>query len=102
MEPAKMRFISFTKALVASATALALSSPVYAQTVLESVTANGKLTVATEVAYPPMEYLEDGVVVGYGKDILDLVVDVDNLLHDPPGHLGPQGDGAVPDRLPHR
>lgn len=74
MEPAKMRFISFTKALVASATALALSSPVYAQTVLESVTASGRLTVATEVAYPPMEYLEDGVVVGYGKDILDLVV----------------------------
>jgi polar amino acid transport system substrate-binding protein len=74
MEPAKTRFFSLTKALVASATALALSSPVYAQTVLEAVTASGKLTVATEVAYPPMEYLEDGVVVGYGKDILDLIV----------------------------
>ncbi len=45
-----------------------------AQSVLESVKARGKITVATEVAYPPMEYLKDGKVVGYGKDILDLVV----------------------------
>lgn len=62
------------KGLFACATALALCGPVAAQTVLETVTSNGKITVATEVAYPPMEFLKDGVVVGYGKDILDLVV----------------------------
>lgn len=62
------------KGLFACATALALCGPVAAQTVLETVTGNGKITVATEVAYPPMEFLKDGKVVGYGKDILDFVV----------------------------
>lgn len=55
------------------ATTLIFTGPVYAQSVLEAVTSEGKITVATEFAYPPMEYLEDGKVVGYGKDILDLV-----------------------------
>lgn len=74
MKPTQMHMTSFTKSLLACATALALSTPVGAQSVLEAVTANGTLTVATEVAYPPMEYLEQGKVVGYGKDVLDLVV----------------------------
>ena len=63
-----------TKGLLACATALALCSPVAAQSVLDTVTSNGRITVATEVAYPPMEFLKDGKVVGYGKDILDLIV----------------------------
>ena len=63
-----------TKGLLACATALALCTPVAAQSVLDTVTSNGKITVATEVAYPPMEFLQDGKVVGYGKDILDLIV----------------------------
>ncbi len=60
--------------LVAAAATLGLAGIASAQSVLESVTSEGTITVATEVAYPPMEYLEDGKVVGYGKDVLDLVV----------------------------
>tara|TARA_B110000908_G_scaffold172400_2_gene239565 strand:- start:310 stop:1155 length:846 start_codon:yes stop_codon:yes gene_type:complete len=63
-----------TKGLLACATAFALCGPAMAQSVLEGVTNNSKITVATEVAYPPMEFLKDGKVVGYGKDILDLIV----------------------------
>jgi polar amino acid transport system substrate-binding protein len=63
-----------TKGLLACATAFALCGPVVAQSVLDMVTSGGKITVATEVAYPPMEFLKDGKVVGYGKDILDLIV----------------------------
>ncbi|MGC1427262.1 MAG: transporter substrate-binding domain-containing protein [Albidovulum sp.] len=63
-----------TTGLLASVTAIALCGAVSAQSVLESVTTKGKITVATEVAYPPMEFLQDGEVVGYGKDILDLIV----------------------------
>ena len=63
-----------TKGLLACATAFALCGPVVAQSVLDMVTSGGKITVATEVAYPPMEFLKDGEVVGYGKDILDLIV----------------------------
>lgn len=62
------------KSLAIGVTTLLLSAPLQAQSVLDAVTSEGKITVATEVAYPPMEYLEDGKVVGYGKDILDLVV----------------------------
>ena len=50
-----------------------------AQQALGSVKSKGKITVVTEVAYPPMEYLEGGKVVGYGKDVLDLVV-ADRLI----------------------
>jgi len=64
----------FATVMLACATALVIGSSASAQTTLETITGAGKLTVATEVAYPPMEYLEDGKVVGYGKDILDLVV----------------------------
>lgn len=60
--------------LFVCAMAVGLSGPASAQSVLESVKAKGKITVATEVAYPPMEFIKDGKVVGYGKDILDLVV----------------------------
>lgn len=63
-----------TKGLLAFMTTLTLCGHVVAQSVLDTVTSNGKITVATEVAYPPMEFLKDGKVVGYGKDILDLVV----------------------------
>ena len=69
--------LKVTRGLLACATTLLLLLsilPVTAQTVLEKVNSNGKITVATEVAYPPMEFLKDGKVVGYGKDILDLIV----------------------------
>ncbi|MEP2978238.1 MAG: transporter substrate-binding domain-containing protein [Lentilitoribacter sp.] len=67
-----MKFI--LKSLAIGVATFVLTGPVKAQSVLNAVTSEGKITVATEVAYPPMEYLEDGKVVGYGKDILDLVV----------------------------
>jgi polar amino acid transport system substrate-binding protein len=56
------------------ATALGLTAQVSAESVLEAINAKGKITVATEVAYPPMEFIKGGKVVGYGKDLLDLIV----------------------------
>jgi polar amino acid transport system substrate-binding protein len=56
------------------ATALGLTAQVSAESVLEAVNAKSKITVATEVAYPPMEFIKGGKVVGYGKDLLDLIV----------------------------
>lgn len=60
--------------IVLSVSALLAAVTAQAGSVLAAVNSEGKITVATEVAYPPMEYLEDGKVVGYGKDVLDLVV----------------------------
>jgi polar amino acid transport system substrate-binding protein len=53
---------------------LALCSPASAQGLLDKVKAKGKLVVGTEAALPPMEFVKDGKIVGYGKDILDLIV----------------------------
>jgi len=60
--------------IVLSVSTLLAAVNAQAGSVLAAVNSEGKITVATEVAYPPMEYLEDGKVVGYGKDVLDLVV----------------------------
>ncbi len=46
----------------------------FAQNTLEQIRAAGKVTVATEAAFPPFEFVEDGEIVGYGKDLLTEVV----------------------------
>ncbi|MEM1277170.1 MAG: transporter substrate-binding domain-containing protein [Pseudomonadota bacterium] len=57
----------------AALTAL-LTAPAQAQTTLENIKSTGKVTVGTEAAFPPFEFVEDGKIVGYGKDILDHIV----------------------------
>ena len=66
------------KALAWFATAacltIAMSSTVQAETTLEKIKRTGELSVGTEAAYPPFEFVEDGKIVGYGSDILAEVV----------------------------
>jgi polar amino acid transport system substrate-binding protein len=50
------------------------ASTASAQGTLEKIRETGKVTVGTEAAFPPFEFVEDGKIVGYGKDILDVVV----------------------------
>ena len=40
---------------------------------LADIKARGQLTVGTEAAYEPYEFIENGVVVGYGREILELM-----------------------------
>ena len=77
-----MNALSFSRAaqssrwLEASVIALALALPfsTTAETTLEKIKRTGEVTVGTEAAFPPFEFIEDGKIVGYGKDILDFVV----------------------------
>ena len=46
----------------------------YAETTFEKIKRTGKVTVGTEAAFPPFEFVEDGKIVGYGKDILDYII----------------------------
>ena len=51
---------------------------------LDAIMSANVITVGTEAHYPPMEFLEDGKIVGYGSDILahvvaDLGVELDQL-----------------------
>jgi polar amino acid transport system substrate-binding protein len=45
-----------------------------AETTLEKIRRTGELTVGTEAAFPPFEFVKDGKIVGYGSDILAEVV----------------------------
>ncbi|MGQ4665492.1 transporter substrate-binding domain-containing protein [Metabacillus halosaccharovorans] len=44
-------------------------------TTFEQMKSSGKLTVGTEAAFEPFEFVKEGKIVGYGKDILDVVVE---------------------------
>lgn len=46
----------------------------FAETTLEKIKRTGELTVGTEAAFPPFEFVKDGKIVGYGSDILAEVV----------------------------
>ncbi len=45
-----------------------------AETTLEKIKRTGLVTVGTEAALPPFEFVKDGKIVGYGSDILAEVV----------------------------
>jgi polar amino acid transport system substrate-binding protein len=53
--------------------ALAMPGAASADT-LDKIKKAGKTTVGTEAAFPPFEFVENGKIVGYGKDILDAIV----------------------------
>jgi len=42
---------------------------------LDEIKERGKIVVGTEAAFEPFEFLKDGKIVGYNKDILDYVVE---------------------------
>jgi len=45
-----------------------------AETTFEKIKRSGQVTVGTEAAFPPFEFVKDGKIVGYGKDILDIII----------------------------
>ena len=51
---------------------------------LDGITGSGKIVVATEAAFKPFEYVENGQIVGFGADLLkevagDMGVEVEQL-----------------------
>ncbi|RXT51460.1 transporter substrate-binding domain-containing protein [Bradyrhizobium betae] len=54
--------------------ALVASQPAFAETTLDKIKRTGELTVGTEAAFPPFEFVKDGKIIGYGSDILAEVV----------------------------
>jgi polar amino acid transport system substrate-binding protein len=54
-------------------TASAITIPAAAGT-FDDIKAKGKAVVATEAAYPPFEFIQDGKIVGFDKDVLDGVI----------------------------
>ncbi len=66
-----------TFALMGGAASLGLLGaprPAFAEGTLDRIRKAGVVTVGTEAAFPPFEFVEDGKIVGYGSDILAEVV----------------------------
>jgi polar amino acid transport system substrate-binding protein len=42
--------------------------------ILDDIKKRGEITIATEAAYVPFEFVENGKIVGYGPDLLSLVM----------------------------
>lgn len=65
---------SFVKATLVSGAALALPTIARAEGgTLADIKKRGKLVVGTEAAYEPFEFVENGQIVGYGHDVLELM-----------------------------
>ena len=60
---------------LAASIVLAGATGASAETTFERIKRTGKVTVGTEAAFPPFEFVEDGKIVGYGKDILTYIID---------------------------
>jgi len=59
---------------VASVLSITSSAAVYAEGgTVADIKARGQLTVGTEAAYEPYEFVKDGKVTGYGRDVLELM-----------------------------
>lgn len=65
---------SVIKSCAAAVVLFATGAIAQAETTYEAIKRTGKVTVGTEAAFPPFEFVEDGKIVGYGKDILDYIV----------------------------
>lgn len=66
---------TFAKVIVTTCLISTISyTPVIAGT-FDEIKGNGKIRVATEAAYYPFEFIEDGNITGYDKDVLDRIVD---------------------------
>ena len=62
--------LAFAILFTSSAYCTALS----AETTFDKIKKTGQVTVGTEAAFPPFEFVQDGKIVGYGKDILDIII----------------------------
>ncbi len=68
-----MKAITFLKVILITAITF-VTFGANAETTLEKIKRTGKVTVGTEAAFPPFEFVENGKIVGYGKDILDYII----------------------------
>jgi polar amino acid transport system substrate-binding protein len=69
-----MSFAAIVKATGIMLATVCLPAIACAGPVMDKIRATGKVTVATEASYPPFEFMQDGKIVGYGRDLLTEVM----------------------------
>lgn len=61
----------FAVLALGTAAAVSFSTPSWAESTFEKIQRTKKVTVGTEAAYPPFEFVKEGKIVGFGRDLLD-------------------------------
>lgn len=74
MNFALTKYLQLGRGALALVAATTFATATFAETTLEKIKRTGETTVGTEAAFPPFEFVEDGKIVGYGKDILDYII----------------------------
>lgn len=74
MNFALTKYLQLGRGALALLAATTFATATFAETTLEKIKRTGETTVGTEAAFPPFEFVEDGKIVGYGKDILDYII----------------------------
>jgi polar amino acid transport system substrate-binding protein len=69
-----MSIAAFVRATSIIVSTICLPVIASAGPVMDKIRETGKVTVATEASYPPFEFMQDGKIVGYGKDLLTEVI----------------------------
>ena len=72
---ARRQAIRLSVGALAASVLLAGALGTNAETTYEKIKRTGTVTVGTEAAFAPFEFIEDGKIVGYGKDILTYIID---------------------------
>ncbi|MDN2664843.1 transporter substrate-binding domain-containing protein [Psychromonas sp. 14N.309.X.WAT.B.A12] len=75
----KTLLLPLKKTLLTASLLCATFTQIAQADLLDDIKQKGEIVIATEARYAPFEMLEDGKIVGYGKDILD------EILKDLPG-----------------
>lgn len=61
-------------ALSAAGLGVLAAAPAARADLLDHIQESGELTVATEARFPPFEFVENGQIVGYSQDVMDLIM----------------------------
>ncbi|GGE53601.1 ABC transporter substrate-binding protein [Agaricicola taiwanensis] len=69
-----MKLSALAKAAVLATAVMAAPAASQAEGLMDKIKETGKITVATDANYPPFEFIKDGKIVGYGKDLLTELV----------------------------
>jgi polar amino acid transport system substrate-binding protein len=70
----RLSAIFLSVSLISGAMLTSTATNAWSETLMEKIKKTGKVTVGTEAQLPPFEFIKDGKIVGYGKDILDYIV----------------------------
>lgn len=70
----RQSFLTLVFALITCSFISSYASPASAKDLLERIKERGEIVIGTEARFAPFEFVEEGKIVGYSGDLLDLIM----------------------------